>query len=336
MNDDLIRQDAVTIVARLKSGEVTPHDLLDALEKRIAAVDGAVNALPTLLLRAGAAACRPPDAEAGRRARPARRHADPDQGPGRMSRACVPRRVRRSTPTTSRRNRTFWSSVSRPKAALSTRCRTRRNSAPAPTPSTRSSARPAIPGIPRARRPAPRAGPPWRLRPAWRGSRMAPTWAAACAIPQASTASWASGRASDASRTRRSGTIEMNLGQQGPMARNVEDCALLLDAMVGEDPRDPLSLPRTGESYLAAARSGLAPKARRLVGAISASRWRTTRLRPSPARRRSDFSELGATVEEAHPDLTGLHECFITLRTYDFFMRRRCCCASIASCSSPR
>src|SRR5436853_2686468 len=48
MNDDLIRQDAVTIVGRLKGGEITPHDLLDALEKRIAAVDGAVNALPTL------------------------------------------------------------------------------------------------------------------------------------------------------------------------------------------------------------------------------------------------------------------------------------------------
>src|SRR3954466_16001742 len=47
MSDELIRQDAVTIVARLKSGEVTPHDLLDALEARIAAVDGAVNALPT-------------------------------------------------------------------------------------------------------------------------------------------------------------------------------------------------------------------------------------------------------------------------------------------------
>ena len=47
MSDELIRQDAVTIVARLKSGEVTPHDLLDALEQRIAAVDGAVNALPT-------------------------------------------------------------------------------------------------------------------------------------------------------------------------------------------------------------------------------------------------------------------------------------------------
>ena len=48
MSDDLIRHDAVSVVARLKKGEVTPHDLLDALEKRIAAVNGPVNALPTL------------------------------------------------------------------------------------------------------------------------------------------------------------------------------------------------------------------------------------------------------------------------------------------------
>jgi amidase len=48
MSDDLIRADAVTLVGRLKKGELTPHDLLDALEKRIAAVDSPVNALPTL------------------------------------------------------------------------------------------------------------------------------------------------------------------------------------------------------------------------------------------------------------------------------------------------
>src|SRR3954463_14145478 len=47
MTDELIRQDAITIIARLKGGEITPHDLLNTLEKRIAAVDGAVNALPT-------------------------------------------------------------------------------------------------------------------------------------------------------------------------------------------------------------------------------------------------------------------------------------------------
>src|SRR4029077_558158 len=39
MSDELIRLDANTIVARLKRGEVTPHDLLDALEARIAAVN---------------------------------------------------------------------------------------------------------------------------------------------------------------------------------------------------------------------------------------------------------------------------------------------------------
>ena len=33
---------------QIRAGEVTPHDLLDVLEKRIAAVDGPVNALPTL------------------------------------------------------------------------------------------------------------------------------------------------------------------------------------------------------------------------------------------------------------------------------------------------
>ena len=44
----LIKQSANALVARLRSAEVTPHDLLDALEARISEVDGKVNALPTL------------------------------------------------------------------------------------------------------------------------------------------------------------------------------------------------------------------------------------------------------------------------------------------------
>src|SRR5471032_2390109 len=44
----LIRATACAIVDKLRSGEVTPLDLLDVLEKRIAEVDGKVNALPTL------------------------------------------------------------------------------------------------------------------------------------------------------------------------------------------------------------------------------------------------------------------------------------------------
>ncbi|NNF79236.1 MAG: amidase, partial [Rhizobiales bacterium] len=48
MSDDLIRKDATEIVDTLKAGDVSAHELLDALEKRIGEVDGAVNALPTL------------------------------------------------------------------------------------------------------------------------------------------------------------------------------------------------------------------------------------------------------------------------------------------------
>src|SRR5260370_6510761 len=43
-----MRATACAIVDKLNSGEVTPLDLLDVLESRIAEVDGKVNALPTL------------------------------------------------------------------------------------------------------------------------------------------------------------------------------------------------------------------------------------------------------------------------------------------------
>ena len=44
----LVQATACAIVDKLNSGEVTPFDLLDVLEARIAEVDGKVNALPTL------------------------------------------------------------------------------------------------------------------------------------------------------------------------------------------------------------------------------------------------------------------------------------------------
>src|SRR6266545_2435197 len=44
----LVRETACAVVGKLRAGEVTPLDLLDVLEKRIAEVDGKVNALPTL------------------------------------------------------------------------------------------------------------------------------------------------------------------------------------------------------------------------------------------------------------------------------------------------
>src|SRR3954452_451070 len=47
-DQELIRETACAVVDRLRAGEVTPLDCLDALEARITAVDDEVNALPTL------------------------------------------------------------------------------------------------------------------------------------------------------------------------------------------------------------------------------------------------------------------------------------------------
>jgi amidase len=111
--------------------------------------------------------------------------------------------------------------------------------------------------------------------------------------------------------------IDRNLGVQGPMARNVEDLALLLDAMSGEHPADPLSLPALPTSFLSAARSGRRPK--RVAYSpdlgITPVDPEVAAITASAAAR---FAEAGAIVEEAHPDLREAHECFHVLRAFDF------------------
>ena len=101
------------------------------------------------------------------------------------------------------------------------------------------------------------------------------------------------------------------------MARNVEDLALLLDAMSGEHPADPLSLPLLPESFRSAARSGKKPK--RVAYSPDLG---ITPVDPEVAaitRKAAErFAEAGVIVEEAHPDLREAHECFHVLRAFDF------------------
>jgi amidase len=111
--------------------------------------------------------------------------------------------------------------------------------------------------------------------------------------------------------------IDRTLSAHGPMARTVDDLALLLDAMAGEHRADPLSLPALPTSFLAAARSGQRPKrvaysATLGVTPVDAEIAAITR---AAAER---FAETGAVVEEAHPDLGGVHNCFHVLRAYDY------------------
>jgi amidase len=111
--------------------------------------------------------------------------------------------------------------------------------------------------------------------------------------------------------------IDRNLTVHGPMARNVEDLALLLDAMSGEHPADPLSLPVLPVSFLSAARSGKRPK--RIAYSPDLG---ITPVDPEVAaitrKAASRLAEAGAIVEEAHPDLREAHECFHVLRAFDF------------------
>jgi len=114
-----------------------------------------------------------------------------------------------------------------------------------------------------------------------------------------------------------SAMIDRNLTVHGPMARNVEDLALLLDAMSGEHPADLLSLPRLPKSFLSAVRSPEMPKRVAYspdLGITPVDPEVAAITRKAALR----FAEAGVVVEEAHPDLHEAHECFHVLRAFDF------------------
>jgi amidase len=116
-------------------------------------------------------------------------------------------------------------------------------------------------------------------------------------------------------------SIDRNITVHGPMARNVEDLALMLDAMSGEYAADPLSIPALPSSFLSAARSGAKPK--RVAYSPDLG---ITPVDPEVAavtRKAAErLTEAGVIVEEAHPDLREAHECFHVLRAFDFAMTK--------------
>ena len=100
----------------------------------------------------------------------------------------------------------------------------------------------------------------------------------------------------------------------GPIARNVADCAPLLDAMSGRDSRDPMSRPRPVESFLETVRKDPPPNLR-----IAFSN--DLGISPVDPDVETVFSavigrmgEIAAEVEQAHPDLKNAPGAFQTLR----------------------
>jgi len=107
------------------------------------------------------------------------------------------------------------------------------------------------------------------------------------------------------------------LSVSGPIARSVVDCGLLLDGMSGFDPIDPFSFEAEFGSYLKAAQ---APKKLGLIGFSM-----DLGLGPvDPDVKKimlgsiEKIIKMGVDVVDKHPDMSGSHEAFRTLRALQF------------------
>jgi amidase len=317
---DLIAADATTVVEGLRRGELTPHDLLDALERRIAAVDGQVNALPTLCFDR------------------ARDHADrllarPPGERGVLGGLPVP--IKDLTDVAGVRT-TYGSPIFADHVPATSNLLVDRIEDNG--------------GVVYAKSNTPEFGAGGNTfnevfgptRNPWNRSRSAAGSSGGAAVALATGMAWLA-HGSDMGGSLRNpasfcgvvglrpsigrvahtpvAQVDGTLSVEGPMARNVEDVALLLDAMAGQHPADPLSLPAPETSFLAAARSG----------------WRPAKVAYSPdlgitpvdpevravTRAAADrLADSGVTVVEAQPDLTEAHECFQVLRALGFAVSR--------------
>jgi amidase len=316
----LVRETANAIVDKLRKGDVTPLDLLDVLEKRIAEVDGKVNALPTLCFDRART-----HAKALMQKKPAER--------GLLAGMPIPIkdltnvagvRTTQGSPiykdNVPARSDLLVEHLENNGAVIYAKSNTPEFGAGANTFNKV-------------------FGP--TLNP-WDTSKSAAGSSGGAAVALATGTAWLA-HGSDMGGSLRNpasfcgivglrpsigrvahtpiAAIDRNLGVQGPMARNVEDLALLLDAMSGEHPADPLSLPVLPASFLSAARSGKKPK--RVAYSPDLGITPVDPEVKAVTRRAAErFAEAGVAVEEAHPDLREAHECFHVLRAFDFALSK--------------
>ena len=105
---------------------------------------------------------------------------------------------------------------------------------------------------------------------------------------------------------------------QGPMARSVGDVALMLDAMAGVHPDDPLSMPSPDAPFLDAVDRPVAPRRvaySRDLGGLTPVAREIAAICEGAVKR---FADIGALVEEGCPDLRDAREIFKVLRANQF------------------
>ncbi len=313
---ELIRMTALDIVAGLKAGTITPLDCLDALERRIGAVNGSVNALPTLCFER------------------ARNHARklmerPPAQRGLLAGLPVP--IKDLIDVAGVRC-TQGSPIFRDRVAENSDILVRHLEANG--------------GIVYAMSNTPEFGAGAHTfnevfgltRNPWNRALSAAGSSGGAAVALATGMAWVA-HGSDLGGSLRNpasfcgvtglrpspgrvaasvgAKIDSTLGVEGPMARNVMDLALFLDAMVGEEAADPLSLPLDGTSYLAAAQGGWRPKrvaVSRDLGLPPVDR----RVAECVLAAAAKLEAHGVIVEEAHPELPDARACAQTLRALGY------------------
>lgn len=319
-SEELVRATACDIVERLRKNDVTPHDLLDALEARIRKVDGEVNALPILCFD---------------RAR--------DQADALMKRpltergllAGIPVPIKDLTDVAGVRT-TQGSPIFKDVVAAKSNIVVENLEANGAVIYAKSNTPEFGAGAQTFNEVFGATLNPWNL------SRSASGSSGGAAAALASGTAWLAhgtdvggslrnpasfcgvvGMRPSIGRVAHSqaAKVDRTLSADGPMARNVEDLALMLDAMSGEHIGDALSLPRLPTSFLSAVRSGAKPKrvAYSATLGISPVDPEVAEITRKAAQR---FAEAGVIVEEAHPDFKEAVECAHVLRAYDYVLTK--------------
>ena len=106
-------------------------------------------------------------------------------------------------------------------------------------------------------------------------------------------------------------------GVQGPMARTVDDAALMLSTMAGPDPRSPIAIAEPGSKFavdLGRDFKGTCIAWSRNLGDLPIDRRVATVLEAQ----RHVFSDMGCIVEEGQPDFTDADEIFKLWRAWSF------------------
>jgi len=316
-DNELIRLTASEAVAALATGDITPLDLVDAAAARIEAVDGALNALPTLCLDRGRDHARRIMTEARRDA------ASPWLGG-------LPMVVKDLSDVAGVRT-TYGSPIYAEFVPSRSNVLVERLEASGAIVIAKSNTPEFGAGANTFNEVFGKTRNPWNTAMTCGGSSGGSAVALAAGMAWLATGSDLGGslrtpasfcgvvglRPSPGRIARWPTTDPFDtLGVQGPMARTVRDVALMLDAMAGQHGADPLSRPAPDRSF-SDSLDGPAP--RRVaysadLGYLPVDPEVASVCRAAAQR----LEETGAIVEEACPDLTDAPKIFQTLRAANF------------------